>query len=525
MKILLHCRPGYSVFLREAVRAERSRNSGVEWSAVCYSNADGMLMHLRELLGASNVLYLQEFLNQRMQKSDFVLDALKALPASLYECIQSTKHTAGIKSLLDKSRDYQIRLVGETYLLYKEFLQRIRPDFVFFSLIEHYDSLVLYHLCTELGITPVIYVQARNVPVSFFSHKLCEELPEYALATTPGPQAAERAEGFVRAFRASFAPPFHIEREPSPDEVIWVKGVRGLTMSRLSRALRRFGSRLCGLSTVGGLVAEPHVVDRYTFALKLKALFLPVTTRARRLRGRLHRRFFDVRSIEHLPEKFVYYPLQLTPEASINVPAPYFVDQLRAIDLLLCNLPADHMLVVKEHPAMTGLRSTAFYKQLRQRAGLLLTDPAVPGREVMKRAALTVSVTGTACFEALLAGRPSLQLGRTFFSEWTDRFDDFYGFRRILRDAMARRYVPMEKAVDLVARLTEIGSDFFLFAPDDPYRKYEHVMNRTNIDKFIDALLLHVQRVQESAAATGTNDQPMRGIAGRTTPVGDPSSQ
>ena len=36
------------------------------------------------------------------------------------------------------------------------------------------------------------------------------------------------------------------------------------------------------------------------------------------------------------------------------------VDQLRAIDLLLAALPSDFRLVVKEHPAMVGIRSSRF---------------------------------------------------------------------------------------------------------------------------------------------------------------------
>ena len=50
-----------------------------------------------------------------------------------------------------------------------------------------------------------------------------------------------------------------------------------------------------------------------------------------------------------LPKRFIYYPLQVTPEASINTPAPYYVDQMRAIDALRLAMPPDCALVVKEH--------------------------------------------------------------------------------------------------------------------------------------------------------------------------------
>jgi len=466
-----------------------------------------------ELVGDGNALYLQNQLNRKMLELGSNTEDLKDLPASLYECIQTTKHTAGIRSLLDRSRSYQVKLVCETYRAYKDFLQRIKPDFVLFPLIEHYDAVVLYHLCIELGIKPVIYVQARNVPVSFFSGTLWEELPGYVLARPPSEDSVKRAESFVEEFRVSFAPPFQISREPDPSEILWVSGSRGWSMERFFRAVRRAVSRISGLIPIGGLVAEPHLADTYTAALKLKVLLFPITQRVRKFRGHLQAKFFDISTVQELPSKFVYYPLQLTPEASINVPTPYFVDQLRAVDLLLANLPANYLLVVKEHPAMAGIRPVEFYRQLRKRAGVLVAKPGIPSSEVMRRAALTVSVTGTACFESLLAGYPSLQLGRTFFSNWIYEFQDFYGLHRVLQNAINGGRVPAERAIDLVARLFDVGSDFYVFAPDDPYRRYEHVMNQTNVRKCLDALLSHIRQEYEGLTRSSDSDSADRCVS------------
>src|SRR5690606_15063995 len=67
-------------------------------------------------------------------------------------------------------------------------------------------------------------------------------------------------------------------------------------------------------------------------------------------RGIINRRIFDIKSSESLPPRFAFYPLQYSPESSINTPAPYFVDQMRVIDAIRFSLPSDTILVVKEHP-------------------------------------------------------------------------------------------------------------------------------------------------------------------------------
>jgi len=366
----------------------------------------------------------------------------------------------------------------------------------------------------------MIYAQARNVSLSYFSESIFEELPKYATEQMPSASARARAQEYVSSFRQSFVPPFQITSEPAPDDVIHVPGVRGMSIARLRRMACRIVSRVRGLKPVGGIVAEPHLADTYTWGLKVKAALRPVTKQVRAVRGRFQGKYFDIARTEDLPEKFIYYPLQFSPEASINIPSPYFVEQMRAIDLLLLNMPADYRLVVKEHPVMVGVRPTGFYRELRRRASVLVADAAVSGREIVSRASLTVSVTGTSCFEALLLGRPALHLGRTFFTDWIASFDSFAGLNNLIRELLSSSKVDSERAVDLVSRILDVGGEFFLFAVDDAYRSYDHVMNRNNVQRFLEAVRAHVDRVSRPGN-TGTAAGGARGGFRATTVEGN----
>lgn len=492
MKILLHTRPGYSLFLREIISFARLREDAIEWSAISFSNADNSLAGLARQLGDGNILYLQRHLNAYMERPEFDLDALEAFPASVFECILSSKYTEGIHSLLEQNRDYQLKLVAGTYSIYKQFLLEKRPDFVFFSLIEHYDAVVLFYLCIELGIRPIVYANARNLGVSYFSDSLHETLPGYALTRVLDEEVLARADELIQSFRSTSTPPFFINYKPEADEVIQVPGLhKGIWQKALKSCSNRF-RYLMGDTGSTSAVFEPHLVDKYTFSLKLKAHFLPLTKRVRKFNGELARKYYDIRDLDELPSNFLYYPLQFSPEASINIPAPFFIDQFRAIDLLLTAMPPGYYLVVKEHPVMAGIRPSSFYKDLRQRGGILLADIYLPSIEIVKRAKLTVSVTGTACLEAFLLGRPSLHLGKAFFTDWIFSFDSFHSFRRVIKEAISSGEVPPGKIRDLVARVLSIGADFYLFCTDDPYHSSETVMNKRNVEKFLDALLTHI---------------------------------
>lgn len=481
MKIFFHAPAGYTYFFREALKFAGGDKSPCEFGVILYTNVEGLLGEFKNLVGDANVFYLQDKLNEYMKDKKPNLAPLKDFPATIYECVSTSKVHPGHISLQDKSREYQIKIMTGTYLAYKEFLTSNTPDAVVFPILEAYDSIILYHLCKELGIEPVIYGHARNIGVSYFSDSIYEDLPPYARKKEPAAEDIKKAEEFICSFRKSFRLPFEVGYYPMPDEII--------DSSFLRTSIFKQGYNFTKMQFYD---PEPHRIDRYRLAHHLKIRFRPLLFKYRNLKASLYRGFYDLQKIEDLPEKFIYYPLQYTPETSINTPAPFFVDQTRAIDLILNSIPPDFYLVVKEHPAMIGERPASFYKMLGRKASVLMADTSMPSIEVIKRASLTISVTGTACLEAFLLGKPSLHLGRAFFTDWIYSFDSFCNFKALMKDAINSREVPMDKIVDMVSRVFSVGGNFFVASP--PYmEKVELLMNKRNIGNFLESLLRHIK--------------------------------
>lgn len=487
MKILVHSCPGYNSFIKELIRS--SGGSGISWSAILYSNADRALDDYKSLVGEGNVLYLQKELNAYMASSTGAdIGSMKDFPGTIFECVSTSKVVSGHKPLLHKPRRYQLKLVSGTYGIYKDFLKKIRPDFVLFPIIELYDAMVLYRLCEELGIKPIVYAHARNLGVSYLSGSMYETLPPYTDSIKLTDDVKKKAKDFIASFRKSYKGAFDTGYTPLPGEIIPTPDAK---RNIIEKGVSFIKGRLAALSD-DSAKREPNLVDQYTFFHRFRIHFLPVTLMVRRIKGRLESGHYDLKDISALPPKFIYYPLQYTPEVSINVPAPFFLDQERVIDLILGAMPADHYLVVKEHPAMEGVRPLSFYRRLKQKCNLLLADYAIPSIEITKKSALTVSVTGTACLEAFLLGKPSLNLGRNFFADWVYKFDSFTGLKDLIREAIDSKEVPPEKIEDLVARTFAVSDDFILFSPTDPHLSTELVMNKRNISLFLKSLLKHI---------------------------------
>ncbi len=109
--------------------------------------------------------------------------------------------------------------------------------------------------------------------------------------------------------------------------------------------------------------------------------------------------------------KFVFFPLQVTPEMSADLICPIFNNQIEIARQLAMSLPDDYTLVVKEHPAMVGLRTPTYLEKVARTANVKLIDYRISSEKVLKRADLLIANYSTTLFEAALCRKPSIMLG------------------------------------------------------------------------------------------------------------------
>ena len=119
-----------------------------------------------------------------------------------------------------------------------------------------------------------------------------------------------------------------------------------------------------------------------------------------------------IKEATDLAGPFVYYPLHLDPEMTTIMLSAEFPNQAEVVRLLSQQLPTGYRLLVKENPKMIGRRPADYYRRLTCLPGVELVAIQLEGQRIVERAEYTVSLSGTAAFEALLSGRKSLVLGR-----------------------------------------------------------------------------------------------------------------
>jgi len=107
-------------------------------------------------------------------------------------------------------------------------------------------------------------------------------------------------------------------------------------------------------------------------------------------------------------KKFIFFPLLSEPETGLHGSADDFFFQLSAINLISRDLPADYLLVVKEHIIAFGRRPKDFYDQINDLANVVLANPTELGLDYIKESKAVACITGTAGWEASVMGIPVL---------------------------------------------------------------------------------------------------------------------
>ncbi len=117
-------------------------------------------------------------------------------------------------------------------------------------------------------------------------------------------------------------------------------------------------------------------------------------------------------------EKYLYYPLHLVPEYTIQVQANIWINQLFIIEILAKSIPFDWKIYVKEHPGQIQhrVRPSAFYKEIKSYANVKLVPFYEDNQKIIANSQFVVTVTGTVGWEAILFhNKPVINLAESLY--------------------------------------------------------------------------------------------------------------
>jgi len=300
------------------------------------------------------------------------------------------------------SDEVMVDYIKGVYKYIKIFFDKFNPDLIIAPNIISFPHIAFKLFAEKRGIKMVSVTDSKVRGYYIFSYSqfddeglFIDRVDKLNKGETESSNK-ERAREYIEEFRKNFIKPEYAVKL-SGREPIWQK-IRH-ELSPYKQALRWYikgPSKNYQEST--GIVPDykpPKYILRDHYAEKRYGKFMD------------NFNYYDFNKID----KFVYFPLQVQPEATIDVMAPYFNNQIETARQIALSLPDDYTLVAKEHPGMVGLRPPSYIEKVARTPNVKLIDYRISSEEVLKRADLIISPNSTTIAEAAFLIKPAIQLG------------------------------------------------------------------------------------------------------------------
>lgn len=325
--------------------------------------------------------------------SDINKDEFAKYPPSDNRLISMKRYT-----LIDKPANHQENIFYSYNKMIENFLNDKKIDIIIFpQQIQSMEAALALTIAKQKGLKVASPHGTRLKHIAYFNDSEQSSLPIYNANIDDS--SYEKAKKLLDHFKANNKLPYPFSQKQNFEK----KNIFIRFINRIKRTL---------------FYGEEFELPDFVFSLMIN---LPIIQNTIRRWNKIKiKKYFNLNSVNELPVKFIYFPLQLYPEASIHIPSPFYKHQERVIDLIRLNLPKEYKLIIKEHPLMEGRRSMNFYKKLMKTSGVRIVNTAVDSNDIIRKSALTISVSGTAVLEAYFLKKPSFSFGITTFSNFTN---------------------------------------------------------------------------------------------------------
>jgi len=130
--------------------------------------------------------------------------------------------------------------------------------------------------------------------------------------------------------------------------------------------------------------------------------------------------FLDNNAIKTIGDnKFLYFPLQSEPEATILVNSPFYSNQIALIETIAKAIPIDLTLYVKEHPIQKEKlwRPIRDYMKILEIPNVKLLHPSVNSQKLLEKSQGVIAISGATGFEALFYQKPVILFGDEYYDK------------------------------------------------------------------------------------------------------------
>jgi len=327
------------------------------------------------------------------------VESIWPIVMSLRNYVRSYKDEFYYSSKQNVSDEGIIDYVMAVYKCIKFVFEQFSPDLIISPMFVGFPHIMFNLYAKKKGVTMYGVIDSKISGMYLFSHDYLGDSGDFwnrvdsLNAGNEKSQNQDRAKKYIAEFRKNFKHPTFIKKEPPKT---FFQKIRHF-MSPYYHILRWYIEHPINELGSTGITIDyrpPRIILRDHYCKDRYTKFMN------------NFKYHPLNKIR----KFVYFPLQVQPEASTDVAAPYFTNQMEIARQIAMSLPDDYTLVVKEHPTMLGWRSPSYIEKLARTVNIKLIDYRISSEEVLKRCDLVVGLSSTTLAEAAFLNKPAIQL-------------------------------------------------------------------------------------------------------------------
>ncbi|HEY4511332.1 MAG TPA: hypothetical protein VJH55_00640 [Candidatus Paceibacterota bacterium] len=388
------------------------------------------------------------------------------------------------------TEEEMLRLLQVTAKEIIGFLDREKPDVLVISVVASLGSSLLYFIAQKKGIKTINLEQTRignRIALS-------ESYKNFTWATKRArnrevifaPSVMKDARAYIERFRAK-PTAYNSVYDPEKNQVNRRSQLRFLRPANLAWSI---------LWHAKELYRDIRKKNRDFDDVRIWwLLWDKVKRKARTMRG-----YNDLYSSVDWNKPFAFYPLHVDPEMATMLLAPCYTNQPELIRQIARALPVGYTLYVKEHVVMSGYRPRSYYRDIVKIPNVKLVHPAVRGFDLAKAANIVVTISGTAGFEAVILGNPTITFGEIFYNDlsFVKRIRSIEELPFVIRDQLNHFKCDEEELTRYVAALFEESvdvdyMDLWLNAKSD-----EEIRRNAGITRLADLLAKKILAVTDN---------------------------
>jgi len=403
--------------------------------------------------------------------------------------------TAMIDPLYD--HDTLIRTFQARARAIERMLIEAKPDFIVFFAMGALGHLILYHVAKKLGIKVLALEYTRIgdlISITEDYNTLTKIEETFRAFRTGNADTPFHAEG--RKIMADFKKMRTLKLQGDSIAIAQLPGQKNLLLPRQKK--KSLPERILASVLYLRTLTKNYLKNRrlYTYGETdmnpLRFIWYRLKQRYRLWRGCAD--LYDKVDLKNNAD-FVFFPLHYEPELAILLLSPFYFNQIELIRYVARSLPLQYKLYVKEHPAMYSKRARSYYKELKKIPNVVLVDTHIKSFDLIQKAKLVTTITGSAGWEAVLLGKPVITFGSVFYNalSFVTRLRDIETLPRVIREKLTNFTSDQKELDHFVAACLKESIDF-----DFCGLWYENDFNKLYSEKgmrsFCDKLMAEVKK-------------------------------